>query len=81
LYAKTIRPFVVAEADSIDIEAISMVDIVIAHFWTLLETWAIAEPLDRSQPTTAGRTNDKQDLLLSRAQSLQGVEQINVCHV
>jgi hypothetical protein len=49
LYAKTIRPFVVAEADSIDIEAISMVDIVIAHFWTLLETWAIAEPLDRSQ--------------------------------
>jgi hypothetical protein len=71
----------VTEADSIDIEAVAMVGFVIAQFWTLLETWEVAETLNRSQ---CGRPRAvrprKQDLLLARAQPLQVVEQVNVGH-
>jgi hypothetical protein len=47
-YGKAIRPVIVAEADSVDIEPVTMIGFVIAQFWTSPETWEIAEPLDRS---------------------------------
>jgi hypothetical protein len=74
-------PVVVAEANSVDVEAGTVIVLVIAQFWALPEPWQFLKTNNcakRRWPRPI-RANEKYLLILG-FQAVQVIEQVDVCH-
>jgi hypothetical protein len=81
LITEAFPPVVVAEANSVDVKAGTVIVLVIAQFWALPEPWQFLETNNCAKRRWARpiRANEKYLLILG-FQAVQVIEQVDVCH-